>query len=145
MSNEEFDVKDIEEETELEDNEEVEAPSKEDDDSISKKDQEISEINTKLVRLQADFINYKKRSEKEKENSIDYGFELMACELLPIIDNFQRALDAVENKEDSFYKGISMIEEQLINMLNKNNVNEMEALGTDFDPNFHHADRKSVV
>ncbi len=139
MSNEEFDVKDIEEETELEDNEEVEAPSKEDDDSISKKDQEISEINTKLVRLQADFINYKKRSEKEKENSIDYGFELMACELLPIIDNFQRALDAVENKEDSFYKGISMIEEQLINMLNKNNVNEMEALGTDFDPNFHHA------
>ena len=91
------------------------------------------------MRLQADFINYKKRSEKEKENSIDYGFELMACELLPIIDNFQRALDAVENKEDSFYKGISMIEEQLINMLNKNNVNEMEALGTDFDPNFHHA------
>lgn len=142
MSKEEFDAKDpidLKEEVDLEDNEEVEATNIEEDGLNNKKDEEISDLNTKLMRLQADFINYKKRTEKEKENSINYGFELMACELLPIIDNFQRALAAVENKEDSFYKGISMIEEQLLNMLNKNSIKEMEALGSDFDPNLHHA------
>ncbi len=140
MSNEDFEKKDMEDQVEevdkREENEEIHDG---DNDSILKKDEEISELNNKLMRLQADFINYKKRSEKERDNSIDYGFESMVCELLPIIDNFQRALGTVVDKEDNFYKGILMIEEQLINMLNKNNVGEIQALGSDFDPNFHHA------
>lgn len=141
MNNEDYDVKDIGEEIEdvVENTEENGEIQDQESDLILKKDEEIGELNNKLMRLQADFINYKKRTEKEKENSIDYGFEMMACELLPIIDNFQRALSAVDNKEDSFYKGTCMIEEQLINMLSKNKIVEIEALGSDFDPNFHHA------
>ncbi|TJX14738.1 nucleotide exchange factor GrpE [Tissierella creatinini] len=142
MGKEEFEVKDM-----FEDIDKAEESVKSNDeqttdldrDLIGKKDEEISELNNKLLRLQADFVNYKKRSEKDRENSIDYGFEAMACELLPIIDNFQRALETEVDKEDGFYNGILMIKDQLINMLNKNNVVEIEAVGSDFDPNFHHA------
>ncbi len=141
MGNNEFDIKNDAEDIEINEAEEtatVDSPDI-DNDLIAKKDEEIGELTNKLLRLQADFVNYKKRAEKDKENSIDYGFESMACEILPIIDNFQRALEVETDKEDGFFKGILMISEQLLNMLNKNNVTEIESVGADFDPNFHHA------
>src|SRR5690625_4511545 len=70
-------------------------------------EKETDELNSQLLRLQADFVNYRNRMNKEKENSIAYGTELIVCELLPVIDNFDRALEAEENSnEDNFYQGI---------------------------------------
>jgi molecular chaperone GrpE len=120
-----------EEEETLEDVMEVEA--------LAKKDIEINDLNNRLLRLQADFVNFRKRSEKEKENSINYGIESVVCDLLPVIDNFQRALDSEADKEDSFYQGVKMIEQQLINMLKNNSVEEIISIGQTFDTSFHHA------
>lgn len=97
------------------------------------------ELNSQLLRLQADFVNYRNRVNKEKENSIAYGTEIIVCELLPVIDNFNRALEAEEDTENGFYKGIKMIEKQLIDVFEKNSIVEIKALGEEFDPNFHHA------
>lgn len=100
---------------------------------------EFEELNNKLLRLQADFVNFKKRAEKEKENTIHYALESFGCSLLPIIDNFQRAMESEVDKNDNFYKGVEMIYEQLIKALNDNGIEEVKALGEEFDPNFHHA------
>lgn len=97
------------------------------------------DVNSQLLRLQADFVNYRNRMNKEKDNSIAYGTEIIVCELLPILDNFDRALEAEEDTDNGFYKGIKMIENQLMDMLEKNSVVEIAALGEEFDPNFHHA------
>lgn len=106
---------------------------------LEEKENEIIDLNNKLTRLQADFQNFKRRTEKDRENSISYGIEAIILDLLPVIDNFQRAMAAQEEKEDNFYKGISMIEKQFIEVLERNSVREIEALGKEFDPNLHHA------
>ena len=103
------------------------------------KDKEIEELNNKLARLQADFVNFRKRTEKEKESISYYAIEPFVCSLLPIMDNFERALDSETDKENGFYKGIEMIYNQLIKSFNENNVEEILAFNQDFDPNFHHA------
>ncbi|WP_409228598.1 nucleotide exchange factor GrpE [Gudongella sp. SC589] len=106
---------------------------------LEEKENEIIDLNNKLTRLQADFQNFKRRTEKDRENSITYGIEAIILDLLPVIDNFQRAIAAQDDSEDSFYKGISMIEKQFIEVLERNSVHEIEALGKEFDPNLHHA------
>lgn len=106
---------------------------------LKAKDDEINELNNRLMRLQADFINYKKRTDKEKESSILYGIESLVCEMLPVVDNFQRAMASEVDKEDNFYKGISLIEQQLVALLKNNSVEEIDSLGQNFDPNYHHA------
>lgn len=100
---------------------------------------EVEELTVKLVRLQADFVNYKKRSEKEKERSIAYGVESFVCELLPIMDNFQRSLDSEVDKESTSFKGVEMILNQLKSLLTNKGIEELEDIGTDFDPNLHNA------
>lgn len=100
---------------------------------------EVEDLTVKLARLQADFVNFKKRSEKEKESSIAYGIESFVCELLPIMDNFQRALDSEMDKESGLFKGVEMILNQLKNLLSNKGIEEIDDLGTDFDPNIHNA------
>lgn len=102
-------------------------------------DKEIEELTIKLMRLQADFVNFRKRTEKEKENYISYGIESIVSDLLPILDNFQRAIDSEDDKESSFYKGVEMISDQMKNLLIKNGIEELDDLGNEFDPNMHHA------
>lgn len=128
------------------DEEEAKEEAKEEDistddknDKIESLEKEIEDLNSQLLRLQADFVNYRNRMNKEKDNSMAYGTEIIVVELLPVIDNFNRALEAEDGKEDSFYQGIKMIEKQLVDVLEKNAVVEIEALGTEFDPSFHHA------
>jgi molecular chaperone GrpE len=106
---------------------------------LKEKEQELVELQTKLTRLQADFQNYKRRTENDKAISINYGIESIAIDILPVLDNFQRALSTNEDKEELFYKGVSMIEKQFVEALEKNCVKEIESLGKEFDPNFHHA------
>ncbi|WP_353096091.1 nucleotide exchange factor GrpE [Tissierella praeacuta] len=109
------------------------------EDSLESKDKEIEELNNKLLRLQADFVNFRKRAEKEKESTISYALESFVSSLLPVIDNFQRAMESEDDKENNFYKGIEMIYQQLMKVLNENNIEEIKALGEEFNPNFHHA------
>lgn len=109
------------------------------DETLSKQQEVLDETTTKLLRLQADFANYKKRTEKEKDSLISYGVESIACDILPVLDNFERAMESEVDKENGFYKGIQMIQEQLIEVLEKNGVCEIDAVEKPFDPHFHHA------
>ncbi|HCO19251.1 nucleotide exchange factor GrpE [Gudongella oleilytica] len=103
------------------------------------KENEIADLENKLARLQADFQNYKKRSDREREQSVSYGVEAVILDLLPVVDNFQRAILTCEDKTNGFYQGVEMIEKQLLDLLSSNSVQEIPALGEKFDPNLHHA------
>ena len=96
-----------------------------------KENKEVKELTDDLKRVQAEFINYKSRTEKELANSISLGKELMVEKLLTIIDNFELALN---NTKD---KGIEMIYAQLIDILEKEGLKEIEC--KTFDPNIHEA------
>jgi len=98
----------------------------------------------KYLRLAADFQNYKKRTERERYERYTDGKKDFAEAMLPILDNFDRALtqdaaDAESERERLFIEGMDMILKQFIDALAKNGVTEIEALGEDFDPNVHHA------
>jgi molecular chaperone GrpE len=99
---------------------------------------EEEELNIRYLRLAADFQNYKKRVEKEKGDIYAYANEKIVVELLDVIDNFERALEH-SDQNDGFAEGMNMIFKQLKGVLEKNGVEEMCALGEQFDPNFHHA------
>ncbi len=103
------------------------------------KNAEDEDLNTKYLRLMADFQNYKRRTEKEKSDIYAYANEKLIGELLNVIDNFDRALAQTENANDSFVSGMSMIFKQLSEVLTKAGLEEIEALGLEFDPNFHNA------
>ena len=122
----------IEEEILNEETEELE-------DDLILKDKEISEVKDQLLRLQADFMNFRRRADNEKAKAISYGLESFACDILPAIDNFQRALDSEEEKDNGFYQGVKMIYEELVKKLKDNGIEEIKALGENFDPNFHNA------
>lgn len=108
-------------------------------DGLKKLEKEKEEISNQYLRLQADFMNYKKRVEKEKENLYSYASEDILCTLLPILDNFERALYNVEDTEDGFYKGMKMIYDQFDKVLKDIGLEEIIALNEKFDPNYHHA------
>lgn len=124
---------------EVEEKTEYDAKAKEETEKESSSGKELEELNERYLRLQADFVNYKKRVEKEKESIYSYASEEIINSLLPIVDNFERALSSSSNKEDSFYEGMDMIYKQLLEVLGKNGLEEIEALHCEFDPNYHHA------
>lgn len=112
-----------------------ETKASEDQDSLAS---EINDMQTKLVRLQADFQNYKKRVEKEKEDLVSIGVISIANEVLPVIDNFERALEH-DDESGSFKEGMKLIYEGLKNALKSKGIVELKALGEDFNPDFHQA------
>lgn len=94
----------------------------------------------RLIRLTADFDNYRKRIVKEKSEYIKYGNEHLLKEMLPIIDNFERALQAENNADAaSILKGVEMIFVQLTQTLEKFGLKSESAKGQTFDPNLHDA------
>lgn len=101
-------------------------------------DEELEKMKDQFIRLQADFQNYKRRAEKDRINYMNMGLEKLALELLPVIDNFERAIDSAEN-HDPFYDGIVLIERSLVEVLNKFEIKEIDCLNKPFDPNFEHA------
>lgn len=92
----------------------------------------------RLQRLMAEFDNYRKRTEKEKQNIYDLAVSTTVTELLSTVDNFERALKQ-ESTDKSFYEGVSMIYRQLMAALEKLNVTPIEAAGKTFDPDYHNA------
>lgn len=115
-----------------------EAQEKTDSDEQDGLASEINDLQTKLVRLQADFQNYKKRVEKEKDDLVSIGVVSIANEILPVIDNFERALEH-EDESGSFKEGMELIYEGLKNALKTKGIVELKALGEDFNPDFHQA------
>lgn len=105
---------------------------------IESKDKEIEDIKDSLIRLQADFSNYKTRVEKERSDIIKYASEDLMKEILPVIDNFERALDSMDN-DNSYYEGVQLIYKQILDVLSNNGLKEIIAEGEVFDPNVHHA------
>ena len=99
---------------------------------------EINDMQTKLVRLQADFQNYKKRVEKEKDDLVSIGVVSIANQILPVIDNFERALEH-DSESGSFKEGMVLIYEGLKDALKAKGIVELKALGEDFNPDFHQA------
>ena len=99
---------------------------------------------TRYLRLAADFQNYKRRMEKERFERYSEGKKDFAADLLPVLDNLDRALKqdaevALDEHDRAVLKGMEMILQQLLDVLAKNGIIEIEALGEDFDHNFHHA------
>ena len=91
----------------------------------------------RYLRLMADFQNYKKRVEKEKRDLYSYANEKIMNDLLTVMDNFERALE--HDADENFKEGIEMIFKQLSDVLEKDGLAEIPALGEDFDPNVHSA------
>jgi molecular chaperone GrpE len=96
-------------------------------------------VQDRLLRTAAEFDNYRKRVERERRELADYMKMDVLNEFLPIVDNFERALQAPSSDTDSLRKGVELIYKQMIDLLRKRGVTPIEALGTDFDPNFHQA------
>ncbi|HBW37611.1 nucleotide exchange factor GrpE [Desulfosporosinus sp. BICA1-9] len=94
-----------------------------------------------LLRMQADFDNYRKRTQKEKTEIIKYASERVVGELLPVLDNFERAVSAAQINPDfaAFSQGVEMILRQLQTALSKEGLKAIEAVGQPFDPNLHDA------
>ena len=97
-----------------------------------------AEESDRYQRLFAEFQNYKRRCEKEKSDLYAYAGEKFAVDLLEVMDNFERAVDA-KPEGDKFAEGIELILIQLKKVLEKNKVEEIKALGEAFDPAFHNA------
>lgn len=112
--------------------------SQKDDDQKNEYKEKFEDLNNKFIRLQADFINYRNRVEREKKSLYASATEDIVLQLLPVVDNFERALNNIE-KDNAYYEGIKMIYSQMINVLTNNGLKEIECLGETFDPNFHHA------
>ncbi len=133
MNEEEIKEEEIQEEEIPE--EEVSEEEKQEETSEEPKEEESGDL--KYMRLMADFQNYKRRTDKEKADVFAYANEKMATGILDVMDNFERALEHKE--EGPFGEGMELIFKMLSDVLKNNNVEEIQALGEDFDPNFHNA------
>lgn len=102
--------------------------------------QEIETLKDRLLRLQAEFDNYRKRTEKERIHARKYEAQALATELLPVIDNFERALETeVDESSKGFYEGVKMVYEQFMQAMKSQGIEVMDVVNKPFDPNLHHA------
>lgn len=106
------------------------------DDEVAKALKAVDEFKDMAQRIQAEFENYRKRNVEAVKNSRNDGIEDVIIALLPVIDNFERGMSVVD---DNARTGMELIYKQIISVLDKFEVKEIEALGTEFDPKFHHA------
>jgi molecular chaperone GrpE len=110
------------------------------EEEMSPEDAAMNELNKKYMRLAADFQNFKRRTEKEKSDIYQYANEKIALDVIEVIDNFERAIEHIEDCQDKqFAEGVEKIYKQLQGVLEKNSIEEIKAEGEAFDPNFHNA------
>lgn len=107
----------------------------------SKQDEKIEELTDRVKRQMAEFDNFRKRTEKEKAQMFEVGAKSVIEKILPVVDNFERGLAAVpeEQKEDAFVQGMEKVYKQLMTELESLEVKPIEAVGTEFNPEFHNA------
>ena len=121
--------------------EETKEEAKKEEPKKDKKDEKIEELEDKVKRQLAEFDNFRKRTEKEKTESFDAGARSVLEKILPVVDNFERGLATIaqDDNASSHAEGMNMIYKQLVTELEKMDVKPIEALGKEFDPNFHNA------
>lgn len=107
----------------------------------SKLQEEYDKLNQQYIRLVADFDNYRKRQEKEREELIKYGTEAALKKMIEVLDNFERGQKALENVEDceKVKESFNLVHKQVWDSLSKLGLEEIKAVGEEFDPNFHEA------
>lgn len=105
------------------------------------RDAQIEELTDRVRRTMAEFDNYRKRTEKEKSAMYEIGAKDIVERMLPVVDNFERGLAAIpeDAKGSPFAEGMEMIYKQLLKALEEAGVKPIEAVGQEFDPNFHNA------
>jgi molecular chaperone GrpE len=130
---------------------EMEEAAKEADDTISRRtspdstplpstaaDEEVRKAQDRYVRTLADFENYRKRADREKDDFRKYAIANLLRDLLPVLDNFDRALEHAEEGDD-FHKGVLLIYKNLWDVLSKAGLKPIDQTGVRFDPNIHEA------
>lgn len=110
-------------------------------DELKKLQEEYDKLNQQYIRLAADFDNYRKRQAQERENLIKFGTENALKSLLEVLDNFERGQKALENVEDceKVKESFNLVHKQVFDALTKLGLEEIKAVGEEFDPNFHEA------
>ncbi|MBR3811449.1 MAG: nucleotide exchange factor GrpE [Agathobacter sp.] len=134
----------VEEKDSKEDSEESEEKPKKDGFFKKKKDkkeEQIEELNDRVRRQMAEFDNFRKRSEKEKSQMFDMGAKNVIEKILPVVDNFERGFTTVEeaDQDDAFVQGMQQVYKQLMTELEAIGVKPIEAVGQEFNPDFHNA------
>ncbi len=109
--------------------------------SLQEKEEVIKSLQEKLLYFQAEFENFKKLKNKEKQDTLKFGNEVLIKDLLPVIDNLERALEHALKTEDfkGIHEGIKIVLNEFLKVLDKAGLEPVEALGKKFDPNFHEA------
>ncbi len=99
------------------------------------------QLTERLQRLAADYANFQKRSQRRLQEEQAEALRRLVCDLLPVVDNFERALEAAraEGRDDPFYQGICLVHDQLMEVLGRHGVEPIEAAGRPFDPRHHEA------
>ena len=141
MDNEKKHDENVEQEENIDEQlEEIDAEIVDEDGNVEEElpNDDDNEYREKYQRLLADFTNFKKREEKARADFKKFASSNLIEELLPVLDNFDRALKD-QDSEDSFVKGIMMTRDSLWKVLEKEGLEEIESDGVEFDPNFHHA------
>ncbi|NLP36529.1 MAG: nucleotide exchange factor GrpE [Firmicutes bacterium] len=105
---------------------------------ISKLEEENEQLVSRLHRLQADFDNYRKRTANEKKEWFTQAVCDLVSELLPVLDNMERAIEA-KGSAEALAEGVQMVYRQFLSVLEKQGVEVIEACGNEFDPLYHHA------
>jgi molecular chaperone GrpE len=116
------------------------ATSRSESDAVTSLQREKNALQDRLLRTAAEFDNYRKRIERERRELSEFAAADVLTELLPILDNLERALQAPSAGDaDVYRKGVEMIQRQMLDLLRKRGVTPIEAVGADFDPNYHQA------
>lgn len=136
MKEEKSEVKDTQSSESTEQSEEL---AEETSPEIMALEEEKKGLIDRLSRLQAEFDNYRRRQGQERAEFTERANERLLLEFLPIMDNFERALEAGDTNEESFLQGVKMIYRQMQNFLEKAGVTSFESLGESFDLHRHHA------
>lgn len=116
-------------------------PFKKKEKKKDKRDERIEELTDQVKRQMAEFENFRKRTDKEKTQMYEVGAKSIIEKILPVVDNFERGLAAVpeEQKTDAFVEGMDKIYKQMMTVFDELDVKPIEAVGKEFDPQFHNA------
>lgn len=118
-----------------------EKKKKEKKEKKDKRDEQIAELQDRVLRQQAEFVNFRNRTEKEKMQMFEVGAKSVLEKILPVVDNLERgiAMLSEEQLQEPFAQGMDKIYKQLLQTLTDLGVTPMEAVGKEFNPDFHNA------
>lgn len=109
------------------------------EESLAAKDEELQQVREALARARADFANFRRRTQQEQEEQGKFATALLVAEFLPILDNFERALDTIprELRFFSWLQGVDLVHQMARNVLEKRGLEPIDTQDKPFDPNYH--------